>query len=480
MDRGAGVGLASAGERGAVSARTDMVVVGGGVAGLAAAVRLAERGVRVTLVESRRRLGGRAASFHDPATGEQLDNCQHVALGCCTAYLDLCARLGSAEQLVWTTKQTWIERGGRAHTLAPDPLPAPGHMARGLLLAPFLSVAGRAAVARAVMEAASLGPGSVGGTFADWLRSVGQPWDAVRRFWQPLIVSACNLPPARVAAGPALQVVREGLLLSRRSSAIALAGGTLDDLYAGAPAIIERAGGRVLEGARAARVRAREVELSSGEVLRGERVVLATPFESAVSLMDPADPRVAGMRRLTHSPIIGVHLGYARSVMAEPHAVLVDCPTHWVFRKDDEGRRVHAVISAARGRVGLPPDEVARRVARDLSAWLPGARGQRPTWFRVVKERRATFAATPEAERVRPTVVGPGGPGASVLLAGDYVRTGWPATMEGAARAGYAAAAAALGLEAGALVTEPMAPAALSAMMGVRAVGAEVFAASGG
>jgi len=460
--------------------RADVVVVGGGVAGLAASVRLAERGVRVTLVESRRRLGGRAASFLDPATGERLDNCQHVALGCCTAYLDLCARLGAADQLVWTTQQTWIERGGRAHTLAPDPIPAPGHMARGLLSAPFLSVAGRAAVARAVVEAASLAPGSVGGTFADWLRHVGQPMDAVRRFWFPLIVSACNLSPARVAAGPALQVVREGLLLSRRSSAIALAGGPLDDLYAGAPGLIESAGGRVMEGARAARVRAREVELTSGEVLRAERVILATPFESASSLMDASDPRVAGMRRLTHSPIIGVHLGYGRSVMGEPHAVLVDCPTHWVFRKDAEGRRVHAVISAARGRVSLPPEEVARRVARDLSAWLPGARGQRPAWFRVVKERRATFAATPASEGARPSVVGPGGPSGSVLLAGDYVRTGWPATMEGAARAGYAAAAAALGVEASALVPAPMASAALSAVMGVRAVGAEVFGGSGG
>ncbi|MEL7474336.1 MAG: FAD-dependent oxidoreductase, partial [Planctomycetota bacterium] len=190
--------------------RRGVIVVGGGVAGLAAAIELAGRGVRVTLLESRRRLGGRAGSFHDKATGETLDNCQHVALGCCTSYLELLQRLGSLQRLVWTDRQYWIMRGGREHVLAPDPLPSPLHLTRGLCSAPFLSLRAKAAVVRAIADAA-MEPAPSAGSFADWLRERQQPIDAVRHFWWPLMVSACNLSPAHLAAGPALRPTDEAV-----------------------------------------------------------------------------------------------------------------------------------------------------------------------------------------------------------------------------------------------------------------------------
>jgi zeta-carotene desaturase len=447
-----------------------VIVAGGGIAGIAAAVRLAEHGVAVTLLETRRRLGGRATSFVDPRTGETLDNCQHVALGCCTNYLDLLDRLGAASMIRWTRSQHWIEPGGRVSVIRPGPLPAPLHFTRSLLAVHFLSLREVAAIGRAALAILRTDRRDhAGETFDRFLDRLRQPPRAVRRFWAPVVVSACNLPVERVSAEAAIHVFQEGFLASARAADIGLAAVPLVHLYdrahhvlAAAPApSADRAPGRIVLGAGVERLDATSVLTTDGRRFDADRVICALPVERVTRVLPPeclaADPRFAPLDRFTHSPILGVHLAFDRPVLDLPHAVLVDRPTHWLFRKDESGRAVHAVISAADDWMDLPEDRIAERVLADVHDCLPASRRATLLRARSVKERRATFALTPEVAARRPGPTGPSG----VILAGDYTATGWPATMEGAARSGYAAAAAALELDPGELLIPSLAPAAI-------------------
>ena len=232
----------------------------------------------------------------------------------------------------------------------------------------------------------------------------------------------------------------------------------LGRLYERVEAELSARGGRVERGARAERVAevdgGVEVGLAGG-VVRADGAVVALPAGRVPGILEgrlrAALERLEGVE---HSAIVGIHLRADRAVLSGPHAVLVGCTTQWVFRKDASGRRVHAVISAAPERVlAMSEDALAAMVWADIGACIPGARDARPEWWRVIKSPKATFAATPGFEAVRPAP-GPIVEGSRVALAGDYTRTGWPATMEGAARSGQMAAA---GLLAGMCVPDGMA-----------------------
>jgi squalene-associated FAD-dependent desaturase len=442
--------------------RTDVIIVGGGVAGLACASELARLGAKFVLVEKRRKLGGRATSFRDVKTGLELDNCQHVALGCCTAYIELLKRLGASDQFTWQREQYWMQPGGHLSVIEPSWLPCPGQFGPSMLRAKFLSWTelaelslGMAAVLAAKREVLR------GRSFASFLREAGQGEGVCRKFWQPVTVSACNLGIDEVDASVAIKPFLEGFLASRDASMIGVPRGGLGDLYRNAAAMCSRGGGIIEEGASARGVWAQRVELEDGRVFEAERVVCCVPFERAVEIVDGdvqrEDQRFDAMRTWRHSPIIGVHLGFGEVMSELPNVVLVDAPhgTQWLFFKkgaeatshDGQTRwTVHAVISAADAWVHLPEEEIAQRVMEDLQACLPAMarRGMKqPLWHRVVKERRATFAATSAFVQHRPTIDGSSG----LLLAGDYVDQDWPSTMEGAARAGFAAAQMACGGE---------------------------------
>ncbi len=450
-------------------ARLDIrsaIVVGGGLAGISAALRLAERGVRTTLFETRRKLGGRATSFTDVRTGELLDNCQHVALGCCTNYLDLCRRLGVSDLLRWTEELHFLEPGGRRSTLAPALLPAPAHLGPSFLTASFLSSADKAAVARAILAILRADRRKWGErTFLDFLTGAGQTRRAIDRFWSPVVVSACNLTVDRVAASSALHVFQEGFLARRDAAAMAVAAVPLLRLYDPAEDAIREAGGAIRLGASVTRVTATAIRTAGGEEFEADVIICAAPPERAAKIVDAdvqaSDPRFAPLSEITHSPILGVHLTFDRPVLDLPHAVLVDQGTQWLFRKDDEGRRVHAVISAADEWMPLDEEEIGARVLEDIRACVPAAREARLESVRSVKEKRATFAPTPEVEAMRPETRGPSG----LILAGCYVQTGWPATMEGAVRSGYLAAAAALGEDEAWALRPSLRPAAIARIL---------------
>lgn len=429
------------------SARHDCIVVGGGIAGITAAIALATRGVRITLLETRRKLGGRATSFQDSRSGLTIDNCQHVALGCCTNYLELCRLLGVQDKLAWHDEIYWIEPGGRTSVLKPDPIPAPAHATRSLLSAKFLSTQDKLAISRAMTGAMFTDRSKlVGITFGAWLERFKPTHGSIEKFWSPLIVSACNLDVDRVAASTALHVVQEGFLANRVGARMAVAAVPLVELYDPAEEIIARAGGEIRLGVSVASIGEHAVTLADGLVMPAARVISAVPAERAIKMVAPdmqaKDDRVARMApHLEHSPILGVHLTFDRPVMRTPNAVLVGRATQWVFRKDAQGKVVHAVISAADAWVAMSEEEIVERVAEDIRACIPEATDAQITSARAVKEKLATFAATPAFEAARPATTG----ASALVLAGDFVQTGWPATMEGAARSGFMAAAAALG-----------------------------------
>ena len=438
-----------------------VLVLGGGLAGIAAALRLAERRVPVTLLETRKRLGGRATSFVDPRTGETIDNCQHIAMGCCTNYIDLMRRLGGLGLMRWDREQTWLEPGGRRSTIRPAPLPAPAQFSPSFAAARFLPAGSKQRVARALLSLARVRRRDwTGRTFGDWLDARGQREPERARFWDPVVISACNLAPAQTDAPVAIKVFQEGFLASARAASIGVATVPLVRLYDPAERAVREGGGTVELGASVTRFDERSATLSDGRTLEADRVICTLPWERAAKAADPgvaaSDPRFAGLDALGHSPILGVHLVFDRPVLDVPHAVLVDAGTQWVFRKDAAGRRLHAVISAADDWMGLDEPAIVERVVKDLADRLPAARRAVVESFRAVKEKRATFAATPRGERARPGQL-PSEPG-GVLLAGCYTQTGWPATMEGAVRSGYMAAAGALGEAPGSMLVPDLPP----------------------
>jgi squalene-associated FAD-dependent desaturase len=453
------------------------LVLGGGLAGIAAAVRLAQRGCRVTLIETRKKLGGRATSFVDPTTKEVLDNCQHVLVGCCTSLMDLYRRLGVADKIEWHRKlYFWCPLDGEpghsvVDVLDRDDLPAPFHMSAALMAFRSLSWPEKIAISRAMLVMMNMGKAGREKlhdiSFQQWLEQQDQPRGAVEKFWSVVVISAINELPERMAAPYAIHVFQDAFMASERGYEMGLSAVPLVQLYDAAQAVIERAGGRVLLGRSVEKIgfadgRVTGVELDGGEFFPAELVVSALPFERLVKVCPPAmleaDRRIKPMEATTHSPIIGIHLWLAgagapdKRVMDLPHLVLMRGHVQWIFNKGwDEaigGQHLHAVISAAHDLVDTPAEELAQMAANEARAALSACGGPAAArtlhaklmHHKVVKEKRATFSASPGLEHLRPTAPSPI---TGFFLAGDWCKTGWPATMEGAVRSGYIAADAA-------------------------------------
>lgn len=431
--------------------QSGVIVVGGGIAGIAAAVRLAGRGVPTTLLEATRRLGGRATSHVDPDSGEEIDNCQHVTMGACSRYNALLGRLGMADAIHWTDTQTWLETGGRASTITPGALPAPLHYSGSFAAARFISPLDKAAIAGALpVIAFARREEWRSRTFLEFLHYAAQPDSTIRRFWAPIVVSACNLTVESVSAAPALMVFQRGLLAGPAAARIGVPRIPLAGLYSGVDPILREAGGSVELAQRVNLVETHPkgggvtvhlANASGSSVRHANAAIVALPPARVLGVLPAAlRTELAGMARLDHSSIVGIHLRASRPIMASPHAVLLERQTQWLFRKNPTGSALHAVVSAApEAFVALSEAQVVARVWEDVTACIPAAKDAHLVWSRVIKSRHATFAATPALEAVRPPP-GPIHPGCLVAIAGDYTQTGWPATMEGATRSGESAA----------------------------------------
>ncbi len=466
-----------------------VAVVGGGLAGMACAVALAASGVKVTLLESRHALGGRAGSFDDPESGELLDNCQHVLLGCCTNLLDLYGRLGVRDKIKFHQQVHFLDAKGRRHDLWAIPgLPAPLHLGLSMGLFGALSIGERVAVVRAMLAMLRLGRSGretlEGVSFGQWLDQHRQPASLVKKFYDPIVISALNEETRRGSAKYAIQVFQEAMLANRAGYPMGLPAGPLGELYAKLPAGIEvRLNARVEEiifetrneeektrnpkpetrnpeletrnsklETRAAGVKLRDGGGGEGGTrVLGDAVVLATNHHAVQRWMAAlpaqvlaADGRFAGLEKLESVPILGAHLWFDRPVMREAAAALIEGPLQWLFRKNGEGRAVHGVISAARDWVNVPKEEALRQFEKQVRGLFPPARDAKLERGVIVIEKRATFSPLPGSDALRPSQAPPKEGVQRLFLASDYTRTQWPATMEGAVRSGYLAAEAVL------------------------------------
>lgn len=467
-----------------------VIIIGGGLAGLSAGVLLSEAGHEVVLIETRKKLGGRATSFIDPRTGAVLDNCQHVLMGCCTALMDFYDRIGVLDAIEWHKTIYWARGDGSFDTMAAGWLPAPLHFAGSFRKMRLFGGGEKRAIARAMWRMIRMGfAGRVqwaDRAFSEFLEETNQPRAVVERFWDTVIISACNMPVDRVCAAHGIQVFQEGFLADKWSYTVGLARVPLWELYNPAREVIEQAGGKVLLG-----VSARDIAYDGRRVtgvvtdeglFEGSAVVAAVPPDRLDKLvtatMRDADARLGRLGEFSFSPILGVHLQFEQQVMPEelPHVALPGRSIHWLFNKgtDADGvQHLHAVISAADAWMGLKEGEIVERVLGDVYYALPRSRGMRPIAARAVKEKRATFAAVRGVDAIRPRsapgTVGLGGGGISNLyLAGDWCDNGWPATMEGAVRSGYAAAAAVAGEEGVEVKVEDVPPSRLAGLLGMR------------
>jgi squalene-associated FAD-dependent desaturase len=428
-----------------------VAIIGGGLAGLAAGCVLAETGHHVTLFERRPYLGGRASSYQHPGTGEIVDNCQHVLLGCCTNLIDFYRRLSVQDKVRWYDRLTFLEPGGRASILEPSRLPAPFHMTPAFLGAACLGVADKLAIAYAMASLAPKMPRETGKSFLTWLRKHHQTKRAIERFWKTLLVSALNEDLDRVSVPYAAQVIRESFLKSATAGRIGIPTVPLTELYSVAGEYIRSRGGRVRLRSSVGSFQPNPdgVMLSvAGEEMLFDFVIAAVPFD-ILSKMLPhttdADPLRQSLARFETSPITGIHLWFDRQITELDHAVLLDRTIQWMFHKSNllgndvnhGASYVELVVSASKSLVDKPRTEIINLAVKELREFFPQARTANLVKSTVIKEVHATYSPLPGADEYRPKAetIWP-----RVFLAGDWTATGWPATMEGAVRSGYAAA----------------------------------------
>ena len=429
-----------------------VAVIGGGLAGLAASCALAEAGFQVTLYERRPYVGGRASSYEHPGTGEVVDNCQHVLLGCCTNLIDFYRRLGVSDKIRWFEELTFVEPGGRASRLAPSSLPAPLQAAPAFVRAPYLGLSDKLAIARGLMAMIASPARDSEESFLEWLQRKGQTGRAVERFWKPVLVSALNEDLDRVSVRYAVQVFRESFLKSAGAGRMGVPSIPLSELYSNAVRYIQSRAGRVLLRSAANAIDVADdstgVRDNAG-TQRFDFAILAVPFQTAATFIPGGslgDRLRQGLERFESSPITGIHLWFDREITPLPHAVLLDRTIQWMFQKsklqvnrESAGSYIELVVSASKTLVQKSREEVLELAQRELAEFFPAVREAKLVKAAVIKEIYATYAVLPGLDEFRPEAktAWP-----RLFLAGDWTATDWPATMEGAVRSGYLAAEA--------------------------------------
>ena len=465
------------------STSSRVVVLGGGLAGIAAALDLADAGSHVTLLEVRPRLGGAAYSFE--RDGLRLDNGQHVFLRCCGAYRALLDRLGSTGRVRVQPRLEIpvLSPGAKPALLRRGRLPAPLHLAGALLRYPHLSVGQRLSAARAALALGRLDPavalereraaagargGSVHkqspgrgeassshplpGTLGEWLAEHGQGPASVAALWDLIALPTLNLPAAEGSLSLGAFVLRTGLLERANAGDIGFHMRPLGETL-GEPAerALVHAGVEVKLGARVEHVAQGETGLrvrASGVELDADAVVCALPHTRAASLLEPLlGEQAARWLGLGESPIVNVHVVYDRPVCSWRFAAGVGTPVQYVFDRTSaaglsEGQCLAISLSGAEQDMKRSGEQLRERYVGALEELFPRARAARVLGAHVSREHAATFRAAPGVQALRP---GPRTRVRGLVLAGAWTDTGWPATLEGAVLSGHAAARAVLG-----------------------------------
>jgi len=445
-----------------------VIVIGGGLAGLAAGVALAESGWRVRLFEQRPFLGGRATSYVLP-DGEHVDNCQHVTLGCCTNLADFYKRVGSADKIKFFDRLFFLDPEGRRGEMQAGMLPAPFHMTGSFAAFAPLTLLDKLSIARAMLDilGAKGHPADLeengGVSMLEWLRRRGQTQGAIERFWRVVLVSALDEELDRTDARFGVDVFWKAFLSNRTGYRMGVPAVPLANLYDGCKSEIEGRGGEVnlrasVRGLKIENGEIAAVRFDEGKEENADAYVFAVPHTALAELLPESvkqsDPSLANLDKIKVSPITGVHFWFDRQVMKEPFVTLLDTRTQWIFNKTelyedingranktDGGQYLQLVVSASYELLPKSRQEIIDLCLSEVRHALPTAREAQLVKATVIKEAAATFSPEPGVDRWRPkqetSVRG-------LFLAGDWTATGWPATMEGAVRSGYLAAEAVL------------------------------------
>jgi len=468
-----------------------VAIAGGGLAGLAAACALANSGFRVTLFEKRPFLGGRASSYEHPGTNEVIDNCQHVLFRSCTNLIEFYRRIGVDQDIRWYDTMTFVEPGGRSTVMSASALPAPLHTAPSFLRFPFLMLADKLAIARAMVPLTLIEQKDDGRTFQQWLDQHGQTQGATENFWKPILISALSEDLDRVSISSAAQVVRVSMM-SPAARHMGVPTVPLTELYNAAGDYIRARGGelRFRRSVETFESQPSSVRIqSAGETESFDYLILALPFD-ALDRVLPASPESAPLlESLTHfetSPITGIHLWFDHQITDLDHAVLLNRTIQWMFHKsrlqqrpsvgedvdqprsgeriqptaqavgregsENKPRRgerdfaphdvpsyIELVVSSSKSLIEKSRSEIVDLALSEVREFFPAARAATLVKSTVVKELHATYSPRPGIDAHRPAAPTPW---PRVFLAGDWTATGWPATMEGAVRSGYLAAQA--------------------------------------
>ncbi len=418
------------------------------------------------LLERKPYVGGRAYSYQHPALEEEIDS-QHVLLGCCTNLVDLCQQAGADRYIRWYDEITFLEpataeREVRASVLGPEGLPAPSHSAMSFLRAPMLGVRDKAAIARGLLDFLRGYPSTDEEAFSRWLERTGQTQRAIRHFWEPVVVGALNDSFERCSTKYAGQVFHESFLANAEGGRLGIPTQPLSTFYAVLAELFARQGGELRLRASAERIAGGaegwRVWLSDGTCVGAPKVVLAGPFEQAAKLLSEVEGEPPGLRQVrealthfVHAPITTVHVWFDREVTELDHAALLDTRIQWMFNKtrirrvpesvSRGGQYLELTVSGSFEELRRSREQILQDAMADLVRLFPRVRGAKLLKSGVLKEARATFSVVPGLDRHRPAAdaVGHG-----LYLAGDWTRTGWPSTMEGAVRSGHLAAEAVL------------------------------------
>ncbi len=444
------------------------MVIGGGLAGMAAGVALAESGWRVRLFEQRPFLGGRATSYVLP-DGEHVDNCQHVTLGCCTNLADFYRRVGAGDKIKFFDRLFFLDPQGRRGEMQSGLLPAPFHMVGSFVKFAPLTLRDKLSIAWAMLNILQTNGRTwdvdqFGGiSMLEWLRRRGQTKGAIERFWRVVLVSALDEGLDKTDARYGIDVFWKAFLSNRSGYRMGVPIVPLAQLYEGCKLAIEQKGGEVN-----LRATARSLQIQNGAITsaqfdagreeRADAFILAVPHTAVADLIPDEikrkDSAFRNLALLKTAPITGVHFWFDREVMSEPFVTLLDTTTQWIFNKTalygaspgspqnpQKGQYLQLVVSASYNLLPKSRQEIIDLCLKEVRQALPAAREANLIKATVIKETAATFSPEPGVDRWRPkqeTAID------GLFLAGDWTDTGWPATMEGAVRSGYLAAEALL------------------------------------
>lgn len=437
---------------GTTNPKKRVLIVGGGLAGLATAECLARNHsdrFDINLLEAKRTTGGRAGSFQESKTGETVDYCQHVAMGCCTNFLGLLARQGLDDQLHRYTCLKFFHPEYPVSTFAPSRwLPAPFHLMPAFSNLRYLNRSQRRQIKHALFRLFRTSSEDLGDSLAKpWLESHGQDKTTIRDFWSVIVVSALGESIDRVSLAAVRKVFVDGFAAAHGASDVFVPKLPLVDLIGGQlTGAIEQLGVEVKRGQLVRQISTdKNVTTADGEVFAADHVVAAVPWHAVNDLVpDKAVEKLECLAVAPTSPISGLHLWFDRQITDLPHAVLVGTVAQWVFRQPWEDKQAspgfyyQVVISASQSARCLPQQELIEIVLGELRHAFPEAQRANLLQSKVVTDPKSVFSITPEFEALRP-------PSRTRLpwlhLAGDWVATGWPATMESAVISGTMAAA---------------------------------------